>query len=502
MNIFDQFISFFAPKSGLQRAKFRMAVEAVRAYEGAARTKRTASWCAPGTSQNAEADRSLVTLRNRSRDLIRNNPYANRASQLIPANVVGKGIQANIQVVGNNAEAKKKKLQDLWNQWILECDLEGKLNFAAMQFLMLRSTVGDGEVLCRKRLVKGGVLPLKLQLLESDFLDMNMVLQSNNGSNKIIQGIEIDQYGRKVAYHMYESHPGSMGVESTLGNAYKLQRITADDVIHMFRTERPGQLRGIPWFAPVMIRLRDFDDFEDAQLMRQKIAACFSVFIRDIDADSATNSTNENGENLGDKVSPGTIEFLPSGKSVEFANPPGVQGYGEYSQNALRGIATGLGVSYEALTGDLSQVNFSSGRMGWIEFGRNIDAWRENIINNDFNAKVFQWFLEACTLVGINTDGVTATWVAPAREMIDPVKETEAKVAGIKAGLLSFSDAIRGNGKDPATHMKELADDIKALDSLGLKLSSDFRNENKQQATNKPGKPAKDEADDPGEEVV
>lgn len=495
MNFLDQVISFLSPKTGFQRAKYRIAEDAIRAYEGAAKTKRTAGWCAPGTSQNAEADRSLATLRNRSRDLVRNNPYANRASQLIPANVVGKGIQANIQITGKNAEKRKEILQDLWNQWIKDCDIEGKLHFSAMQYLALRSTVNDGEVLCRKRWVKGGVLPLKLQLLEADFLDSNFVLQASSGKNKVIQGVEIDEFGRKIAYYMHESHPGAMGIESVLRNAYKLHRLLADDIIHMFRVERPGQVRGIPWAAPVMIRLRDFDDFEDAQLMRQKIAACFSVFIRDIDSESAASSTDSKKVSIADKVSPGTIEILPSGKSIEFANPPGVQGYGEYSQNALRAIATGYGVSYEALTSDLSQVNFSSGRMGWIEFGRNIDQWREAIVNNDFNAKVFGWFLEACALTGIDTEGVTATWVAPAREMIDPVKETEAKIAGIKAGLLSFSDAIRGNGKDPATHMKELSDDNKLIDSLGLKLSSDFRTEQKTTA-----KPVKEE--EAGEEVV
>lgn len=481
MALIDQIIGLFSPRREFTRLRYRLANEQLRSYEGAARTKRTSNWKAGGGSQNAEIQGSLSTLRNRSRDLIRNNPYANRGIQAIATNTIGRGIQANITCSDPKLQ---EKLQKLWNEWALSqsCDVDGQMNFNGMQFMATRSMAESGEVLARKRIVgRGDQFPLKIQILESDFLRTDLVQFEDPKGKKIIQGVEFDSNGVRKNYHLYQGHPGGLGIEKSYTDAYKTVVVPASDIIHMFRTERPGQVRGVPWIAPVMIRIRDFDDFEDAHLMRQKIAACFSVFIKDMDPEDAMRTKDEDGIPISDRVTPGAIEILPPGKSIEFADPPGVQGYGEYSSNVLHAIAAGLGVTYESLTGDLSQVNFSSGRMGWLEFGRNIDSWRDSIVNPQFNQRVWEWFLETCAIMGIPTGDATVSWVSPKREMIDPSKEIDAQVTGIRAGLITLSDAIRAGGKDPLRHLTEIAADYEMLDKLGLKLESDPRQQKQSQ---------------------
>src|SRR5262249_35547454 len=147
--------------------------------------------------------------------------------------------------------------------------------------------------------------------------------------------------------------------------------------------DRAGQVRGVPWGSSVLLKIRDFDDYDydDAQLMRQKIAACFAGFLMDKEVPEAS-SDHETGL---EHINPGTIAKLPPGKEIVFGNPPvvGLE-YQPYATVTLRSIATGFDVPYESLTQDYSQVNFSSGRMGWLEFHRNIEQWRWHMMIPNF----------------------------------------------------------------------------------------------------------------------
>lgn len=464
----DAIVAAFSPKRAYKRAAYRQAAELLaRKYEGAARGRRTDSWYTPSSSANTETNAALSTLRNRSRDLIRNNPYAQRGVSLLESNVVGRGILPHIL---------DDRLMAAWKEWAETpaCDAEGKINFYDMQALAARAIVESGEVLIRKRVMQGGTLPLRLQLLESDFIakDIDQALPVASG-NQIIQGVEIDSFGRRIAYHLYEGHPGSTGIESARGYG-KINRVPADQIIHAYKMQRPGQLRGVPWLAPVMIRLRDLDEYEDAQLVRQKIAACFSVFIKDsIESD---NDFTDAAKELASKVEPGLIEMLPPGKDVTFASPPGVEGYNDYLRAHLHAIAVGLGISYEALTGDLSQVNFSSARMGWLEFQRNIENFRNHILNPQVNNVAFDWFTDAAIIAGITQQKPTRPrWTAPRRDMIDPAKEINAMKTAVRNGFVSWSDVVRENGYHPQDQAEQISQDYDLFDINGLTLDCDPR---------------------------
>lgn len=493
-NWFDRFLSFFSAKQEAKRTAYRSSALALRRYQGAAKSRRTSGWKASGTSANAEIEGSIKTLRNRARQLIRDNPYAASGARVIENNIVGRGIVTQIKVDSNqknnrataSSKAKEKQLNQVWTAWARTgaCSFDGRMNFAGIQSLCMRSTVESGEVIIRKRrtgtrtvIAPDGnpvaVPAFSLQVLESDYLDSNQISSPLDNGNFIIQGIEFDKNGKRVAYHLHEEHPGetSLGLGRIISNSYKTVRVPAEEVIHLYRTDRPGQVRGVTWYAPVMIRLNDFDEYEDAQLLRQKIAACFAVFIKDIDGIDTTMTAAE-GE-LGEKLTPGLMEFLPPGKDVEFANPPGVENYAEYQSAMLHAIASGLGITYESLTGDYSQVNFSSARMGFLEMNRNIESWRMNMFIPVLMQQVLEWFREELDLIGINPGKMRPVFTAPGRDMIDPAKEIRANIDAVRAGFITHSEVLRKHGFDPEHHFDELSKDREKINELGLVLDSD-----------------------------
>jgi lambda family phage portal protein len=477
MNQFENFIRFFSPSLALVRARANHVLNQIRSYDAGSHSKRTTGWRATNQSVNGENQNGLMTLRARSRELVRNNAYAKKAIQIISNNTVGLGIRPKVV----SAKKRDKKIMDAWKAWAetTQCDFDGNFNFYGLQALVMKAVPEAGEVLIRKRKVdtRGAgaknIIPVKLQIIEADLLDHYKNLDNGVGKGYILQGVEFDAKGKKLGYWLYDRHPYDM-----MGVVLNSQFVSIDEVIHVYSVERPGQVRGVPFLTPSMMKLRDFDDYEDAQLTRQKIAACFAVFISD-NAENITSNikgTTKNADgSLSERVTPGLIEHLPAGKQVSFGTPPGTTGYGEYSKTQLRGIAAGIGVTYEALTGDLSNVNFSSGRMGWLEFHRQVQAWQSNLVIPKFCAPAWEWFLEGYTLQYGTYGDIATTWTPPRREMIDPVKEVKGMTDEIRAGLASWADTVSELGYDPEELMETLAKEYKQFRDNELMLSCDPR---------------------------
>lgn len=487
----DNVVGAFSPRAKANRLRYKYINELLaRQYEGAAKTRRTAGWKSRGTSANTEIAVSLATLRDRSRDLVRNNPYAARGVQAIANNMIGPGIFTQFKV---RPDRRQTQLNNMWQAWAgtKVCDYDGRNTLAGMQRLVTRSMVEGGEAVVRLRRVgrqfgigpdgrEIEVPPIQLQVLEGDHIASNHLNSKLPNGNRIIQGIEFDSNNKRAAYHLFEDHPGSFNIVPVSNNL--AFRIDAADVAHIYRQDRAGQIRGVPWLAASMLRIRDFDDYEDAQLIRQKIAACFAAFIHDQEGIDNDLSEDEKAE-LGEKVEPGIMEVLPPGKDIKFANPPGVEGYSDYTATVLHAISTGLGVPYAVLTGDLSKVNFSSSRMGFTEFGRNIDTWRKDILLPDFLWPTTNWFLDSARLIGTQTAGVTRKFTPPKREMVDPTKEVPALKDSVRSGFTTLSEAIRQSGKDPEAHFEELRRDNETIDKLKLTLDSDPRKTQKSGAS-------------------
>ena len=434
-----------------------------RNYNAASKGKRLSGWLSNSGDANATTETSLKILRERSRDLRRNSSYGRRAIDIVTSNVIGKGI---------STQSSNESIQAIWKEWAesKNIDYDGRHNLKGLQSIVMDAVVESGEVLVRRRIVTGLKFPLQYQVLEADFLDTTKTFSQNG--NRIIQGIEFDPQGKLLGYHIYESHPGSIDTDFNLTSNFILK----EEIIHIFRTERPGQVRGVPWLAPVMVRIRDLGDYEDAQLVRQKIAACFTAFVQDISAD-CVNEESETGE-FGEKLEPGIIEELPPGKTVTFTSPPSVENYKEFTNSQIRAISIGLGLSFEAFSGDLSETNYSSARMGHLEMSRNVDSWRHKIIIGQMLDPIVDDFNFMLGIMGQLDASNKVTHTPPMREMIDPTKELPAMVSAVRAGLSSRSETIRAMGKDPDDVNNQIEKDNKTADEKGFILDSDPRHTN------------------------
>ena len=439
-----------------------------RSYEGAKVTRRTSGWYAPSTGPNAEIQGDLVNLRNRHRSLVRDNPWAKRARDAIVNNVIGAGI-----VTQWSSPSRQQRWRDWWES--TECDADGLTNGYGLQALVMRTLVESGEVLVyrRRRFGPRGRVPLQLQVREPDYLDHSRNEALPDGG-RITQGVQFDAQGRRLGYWLFVDHPGEaqqryQGLFSTF--------IPASEVLHLYRAERPGQVRGVPWGYGSLWLLKMLGDYQDAQLERARQAACFVAFVRDSNPDSP-GPTAAPGEELGDILKPGLIELLPPGKDISFANPPPPSQDNSFWLNNLRAVAADYGLPYEVLTGDLSQVNFSSARMGWQEFGRNIDAARWQLLKPQFLDPLADWFLTAEALVMTRPPALEVPlWTPPARVLVDETREVPALRDKVRAGFMSLPEAIRTMGYDPETLILEQAKFLGLMDQLGLKFDSDPRND-------------------------
>ncbi|HYN39672.1 MAG TPA: phage portal protein [Rhodospirillales bacterium] len=475
MNFLDRAIGFVRPASALRRARQRAAIAMLtRSYEGARTGRRTEGWTVAGTSANAEIDGALPRLRDRTRDLVRNNPYAAKAVQAVVSNLVGTGIlpRARSGDAGVNEQADR-----LWTRFAEGCDADGLTDFSGLQALIVRAMVESGECLLRfreRRIADGLAVPLQLQLLEPDHLDTSKT-GDLPGGGFVVQGVEFDALGRRRAYWLFPVHPGEVAMFRRA--SLTSQPVPAASVLHLFDRLRPGQVRGVPWFAPVILKLRDLDEYDDAELVRKKIEACFAAFVTGADDEETLGSASSDADGRRvESFEPGMIEYLAPGKDVKFATPSHAGGYGEYMRVQLHAIAAGVGLTYELLTGDLSQVNYSSIRAGLLEFRRRMEALQWQLLVPGLCRPAWQRFVNMAQAVGLLPEGVIeAEWTAPRFEAVDPLKDIQADILAVRGGLMTLKEAIARQGYDPAHVLAEIGATNTELDALGIVLDTDPR---------------------------
>lgn len=475
LNALDRAIGAVAPRWGLSRVRARAVMNTLaRHYEAASAGRRTAGWHRGTADANAANGPALAPLRALARDLIRNNPWARRGQRVIANHTVGWGIVA--KPVGIE---RPEAIVEAWRAWAetTECDSAGRRTFYGIQRQAIETIVEAGEVLIRRRWRRasdGLTIPLQLELLEPDFLDTSKDGMVGQAGGPIVQGVEFDMLGRRVAYWLFEQHPGA-----SRPGSIRSRRVPAEEIIHGFRPERPGQERGVSWYAPVLVRLREYDEYEDATIVRHKVAALFAAFVTDPngnpeDAAVGTQATDPKTGQVVESLEPAMIKYLAPGQTVEFASPP-VAVDGGFSERTLRAIAAGLSVTYEDLTGDYSRVNFSSARMARLAHWHSVEDWQWNMIIPQVCDGVWGWAMEAAQTAGIIDEAPRAEWTPRPMPMIEPAQEGLAVMRQVRAGMKTFSQMVREQGGDPALHFDEYAKDLKKLDELGIKLDSDVR---------------------------
>lgn len=466
----DRAIGYFAPAAGLRRMRARVAADILaRHYEAASSTRRTQGWRRTAGDASAVIGPALAALRMAARDLVRNNGHARAAIRTICDHVVGWGITAKPAM-------KDKRAAAAWKAWAetTACDADGRSNFAGLQKLVVRTMVESGEVLIRRRWRRpedGLPIPMQLQVLDPDHIDTTKTGITLPNGGRIVHGVEFDALGARAAYWLFREHPGS-----EFPNSLTSVRIPAEGVLHVFEIERPSQVRGPSWFAPVLLKFKDFDDFSDATLMKQKIAACLAVITSDTDGSAPPLGQVTDSAGIVDQLEPGMILNVPPGKSVDVVNPPAVREYADYAKTTLQEIAAGMGISYEDLTGDYTRLPFSAARMSRLRHWAHVEDWRWRTLIPQFCDPVWSWAMTAAQVANLVSDEAPAAeWTAPPAPMIDPASEGLAYKRNIRAGIMTLPEALRERGYDPESVLAEYAESNKLLDKLGLILDSDPR---------------------------
>lgn len=467
-NALDRLIGWISPHAGLSRHFARQRLE--RAFEAAApgdkwRPRRA------GASANADhrADASIV--RNKARSLAQNVPYIRSGIDALVAATIGTGIMP--RATGKDS----KRVNALFAEWAKVCDADGRLDYFGLVAAAYRAMEQDGECLIRlrpRRAEDGLPVPLQVQLLEIDWLDSSKSASLPNGG-RIINGIEYDALGRVVQYWLHDSHPGDV---TTLRSVRTQSRpVEAASVIHLFNPERPGQGRGFSRLAPVIARVRDLQLYEDAELARKNLETRLSVLYSGdpalmanpaADADGNATAADLNRGNLGDLPS-GAITQLPTGSQVTVVEPKAAPGYVEYIKYQLHLIAAGMGVTYEMLTGDMREVNFSSARVRLLDFRRNVEQMQWLVLVPRLLEPLHRAFVDAASLVGLlRARDYTCEFSTPKWDYVNPQQDVNADIAEISVGLSSVSEKLRRRGYNPDDVFNEIASDMDKFKALGI----------------------------------
>ncbi len=461
----------------------------VPVYDGTGTGRRALAWQVGNPGAVAALAYSQNELRAKSRDLVRRNAWAAAGVEAFVSNAIGTGIKPQSMVLDLE---QRESIHALWRDWCEDADAAGRTDFYGLQALACRAMVEGGEALVRLRYRRpedGLAVGLQLQVLEPEHLPLTLNTETPSG-NAIRAGIEFDRLGRRVAYHLYRSHPGDGALAPMSGaGGMDTVRVPAEEIVHLFRPLRPGQIRGEPWLARALVKLNELDQYDDAELVRKKTAAMFAGFITRVSPED-----NLMGEGLADAggaaiagLEPGTLQILEPGEDVKFSQPADVgASYSEFLRMQFRAVAAAMGITYEMLTGDLTQVNYSSIRAGLLEFRRRCEAIQHGVIVHQLCRPIWQAWMDQAVLEGsLPLPGYSrrrrvhqaVKWIPQGWQWVDPKKEFDAMLTAIRAGLMSRSEAISAFGYDAEDIDREIAADNRRADALGLVLDSDPRHE-------------------------
>lgn len=427
------------------------------AFDGAATGRRTKSWSPTREDANSLVFGNIDLLRARAHDVIRKVPYAENALSSYVANSVGVGIKPQSQHID---PAKREYIHQRWLRWTDESDADGVHDLYGQQKLTCRSERESGECFVRfryRRPEDGLSVPLQLQILEADHLPTYGNLSTEPvGNNKVHFGIEKNAFGKRVAYHFYREHPGS----TTFTTNGETVRVPADQVLHLFERQRPGQDRGIPWLTPALLTIWQLGSYVDAQVEKQKVAAMFVGVLKTTtpnDPNSIMPVSTRNGQTGDVDLVPGTYQVLKDGEEMTFSDPPDAGSFADFVRVSLRAIAAGLGITYEMISNDMTGVNYSSARVALLEFRRRCEAFQHQVLAYQFCRPVFNAWLRAGYLSGtLDLPGYdqdpwqyeNVRWITPGFPWVDPLKDVKAKIMEVRAGFASRAGVVSEKGDD------------------------------------------------------
>jgi lambda family phage portal protein len=470
-------------------------VGGVTGFNAATQGRRLAGYAGTTRGINSLALFDGTSLRARARKAAIDNPWAVSAIRGFKADVVGDGIKPHFQHPKAEVRTVLKKA---WDRSAKEMDSsydpatrKGVRNFYGQQAHLAGEVMEAGEGLARLRrryLADGFTVPLQIQLIDSEQLPY-WKMDGAYGNNIVRGGIEFDMLGRRVAYHMYRQNPGD---NLMWPNALEIIRVPGEDVLHVFDPLRGNPIRGITWFASVLIKLEDLRQTDDATLLRQKMSSFFVGWKTQVNPTqpllptTTTVGTSTAPDSVGfGEIEAGTVLDMDPGDKLEWSSPPqpGVD-YDVFVKTHLRAISRVLMRAYHQLSGDPSDANFTSLRADLLNSRRELEQFQFNVICLQFCDPVIKAWMDQAALAGVidiadykknQADYLDIEWRTARWAWVDPLKDMMAEKMANRSGYKSRSATILEMGSDPEQVDAEIKLDQQRADSSGLVFDSDGR---------------------------
>jgi len=471
-----QAIGTVAPGAAMQYIKRRAVLSS---YSAASRSGPNKSWNPSNKSASEIIKKDHSMLRARARALVRDSSHVSGALRKITNNVVFKGIQPQARIktqAGELRDTQNERAEQAWREWAKA------VNFHEKENLILRHWWQDGELFAHyffdEDLLRRGVIPLGVELLECDHLDTSRT--SITGDSKIKQGIQYSASGRPIGYWLYPEHPGDSTWLSMTGSQY----YPATVLSHLFSRERISQNRGISWLASIIMEMRDFSEYQSAERIAARLAAAFGIFVKmphtDLNAGispiGGDGSDAMSPDDLPDYLEPGRIQPLPPGWDISSASyeRPG-QTYEPFTKTTLRGASTGAGMSYEAYSNDYTDASYASARSATLEERRGYQV-QQQLLTRMFHAECWSrlWGMNQLSRVESLPAEIPVTWQVPGWPWVDPDKDSKAAERDIKNGLNSRHRVAMERGND----YTEIIQDLQREAEDGFPIGGEGDNDN------------------------
>ena len=464
-------------------------------FAGASISRLTDSLATWSGSLNSDLDGgNLVILRARARQLAANNEYGRRFLNLVAANVVGRtGPKLQVRAYKDQRDPNKPTVLDKsandaveihWDRWGKKADIAGRMTLPMLLRVAAKAAARDGEAVVR--LVRDRKLPygLALQLLDADRIDETMNITA--GATTIRQGVELDSTGRAVALWLKTRHPGeNYGVAAS----NERERVPMSDIIHLFLPERAEQVRGYTWFHAILLRAQQLHGFTDAAVVAARIGASkVAALERSEDSVDVTSTLADGatGSGFSINVEAGEMFELPPGYKLSSWNPDYPHAnFESFIKAAMRGLSSGLDVATHNLSGDMTDVNYSSARIAELS---EREQWM--VLQDWFIASlvepIFQEWLAIAMLRGDITFDISGKslpadklgkFSAAARfqgrrwRWVDPAKEIAAAKEGVALGVVSRTRIAAEQGDDIEDVLDELGAEQTMMDDRGLQAA-------------------------------